>query len=286
MILKVGFSPCPNDTFIFAGMVHGFIDTEGLEIDPYLADVEELNTLAGNSVLDITKLSYHAFSQLLDQYQLLSSGSALGFGVGPLLVSSPPENGVKYTENELSEILEGPIAIPGKLTTAFYLLKLAFPRVLNVETTLFSEVENTILSGKCRAGLIIHENRFTYESKGLFKVMDLGEYWEKETGLPIPLGGIVVKKELEEELKLKLNRVLRRSIEFAFKNPDKVMPYVREHAQAMDDLVMRRHIELYVNGYTINLGELGIQAVKKMFQMSDEKKITENTQKKLFIIDS
>ncbi|MDB4062410.1 1,4-dihydroxy-6-naphthoate synthase, partial [Vicingaceae bacterium] len=205
--LTLGFSPCPNDTFIFDAMVQQKIDTEGLGFEVVLGDVEELNDKAFKQQLDITKLSYHAMAFCLNDYQLLHSGSALGSGVGPLLIARE-----KLSSEQINA---GKIAIPGKYTTANFLLSMAYPKAKNKQEVLFSEIEKMVLDGKVDAGLIIHENRFTYAEKGLEKIIDLGDFWEKESGGLIPLGGIVLRRSFDKELQQKVNRVLRRSIEFA-----------------------------------------------------------------------
>lgn len=275
MELSLGFSTCPNDTFIFDAMVNGRIDTEGLRFNLHLADVEELNQMAFSSSLDITKVSYHAFAYFSVAYQLLTAGSALGFGNGPLLISKQ-----KIYPDELSGLK---IAIPGKYTTANLLLSLAYPNLLYKKEYLFSDIEEVILSGEADAGLIIHENRFTYQSKGLKKIVDLGEYWEEETGLPIPLGGIVVKRSLPYELRLKLNRVLRRSVEYAMQNPNDSLPFVRKHAQAMDEEVMRNHIRLYVNDFSVDLGMKGREAINTLYGKSVEESICPPLQPSYFV---
>ena len=257
MKLTLGYSPCPNDTFIFDAMVHGKIDTEGLEFEVLHADVEELNRKAFNAELDITKLSYHAYAHLTEKYILLRSGSALGNNCGPLLVAA---RNIDKTEVENLSI-----AIPGKFTTANFLLSFAFPQAKNRIETLFSDIETAVLGGKVDLGVIIHENRFTYFERGLHKVMDLGEHWEKTTGLPIPLGGIVARRGFDKELLQKINRVLRRSLEYAFANPDASRDYVCANAQEMSYEVMQQHIQLYVNQYSLELGEKGIAAVENMF---------------------
>ena len=258
MKLSLGFSPCPNDTFIFDAMIHGKIDTEGLEFEVILGDVEELNQRAFRGDLDITKLSFHAFAHLIDTYCLLDAGSALGRNCGPLLIAKKPMN--------LSEINSGKIAIPGKYTTANFLLSLAYPEATNKEETLFSDIEGDVLAGKVNAGLIIHENRFTYQDKGLIKLMDLGEYWESTTGMPIPLGGIVAHRKLDVEVLETINRVLRKSVEYAFTNPKSALPYIRAHAQEMEEEVMYAHIELYVNDFSRDLGKEGKAAVQYLFE--------------------
>ena len=258
MKLTLGFSPCPNDTFIFDALVHHKIDTEGLEFEVIFADVEQLNKWAFQRKLDITKLSYNAFTHCVNDYALLDSGSALGNNCGPLLIKKP--NTILTKESK--------IAIPGKYTTANMLLNIAFPNHQNKVEILFSEIENKVLEGKVDAGLIIHENRFTYEDKGLEKVKDLGEFWEEETGLPIPLGGIVVKRELPLATQQKIDRVLRKSVEYAFANPNSSADYVKFHAQEMEKQVLDAHIALYVNNYSISLGEQGRKAVELLFEKS------------------
>lgn len=275
MKLSIGFSPCPNDTFIFGAMVHGLVDTEGLTFDVVMEDVEALNKQAFAGTLDITKLSYHAFAHLTEQYNLLNAGSALGSNCGPLLVAKQPMTP--------SEIENARIAIPGKMTTANFLLGLAFPNAHNRVETLFSSIEDSVLEGSCDAGLIIHENRFTYEQKGLVKLMDLGEFWESTTQLPIPLGGIVIRKTLPANIQQSVDRVIRKSIEFAFSQPDTLLPYIRLHAQAMEDLVMQAHIDLYVNQFSLDLGTIGKKAVSKLFDMASEKGILTIPENNFFV---
>ena len=263
MNLTLGFSTCPNDTFIFDAMVNGRIDTEGLRFKLHLADVEELNRLAFAAEIDISKVSYHAFAYLSDAYQLLTSGSALGFGNGPLLISKH-----KIYPDEVKELK---IAIPGKYTTANLLLSLAYPQLTQKLEYLFSDIEEVILSGEMDAGVIIHENRFTYRSKGLRKIVDLGELWEQQYGLPIPLGGIIVKRNLPEDIRHKVNRVLRRSVEYALQNPNDSLPFVRQHAQSMDESVMQSHIRLYVNDFSVDLGVKGREAIDTLYAKGAEK---------------
>tara|TARA_B110000459_G_scaffold145742_1_gene158794 strand:+ start:780 stop:1598 length:819 start_codon:yes stop_codon:yes gene_type:complete len=258
MKLTLGFSPCPNDTFIFDALVHQKIDTEGLLFDIVLADVEQLNMWALQGKLDITKLSYNAFVYCINDYVLLDSGSALGNNCGPLLIKKPNTILTKYSE----------VAIPGKYTTANMLLSIAFPDNQNKVETLFSEIENEVINGTVDAGLIIHENRFTYQNRGLVKVKDLGEFWEEETGLPIPLGGVVVKRRLHLAIQKKIERVLRKSVEYAFANPISSADFVKCHAQEMKKEVMDAHIALYVNDYSISLAEQGRKAVKLLFDKS------------------
>jgi len=263
MKISIGYSPCPNDTFIFDAIAHQKIDTEGLEFDIVLADVEALNRMAFAGALDVTKLSFHAFAHLLDRYALLDAGSALGNNCGPLLIARKPM--------AWDEVNTARIAIPGRYTTANFLLSLARPLATDKVEMLFSEVEEAVLQGTVDAGLIIHENRFTYAAKGLHKIADLGEYWETQTGMPIPLGGIVIRRELPAEVQQRFNRVLARSVAFALDNPRQTLPYVRAHAQEMDEAVMFQHIGLYVNDFTRDLGEKGHAAVQLLFDMARER---------------
>ena len=262
MKLTLGFSPCPNDCFIFDAMVHGKIDTEGLEFEVVMEDVEALNQKAFIGALDITKLSFHAFLYVQQNYILLKSGSALGFNCGPLLVSKHSTFNIQHSKLK--------IAIPGKNTTANFLLSLAYPEIKNKTEVVFSEIEQGVLDGKYDAGLIIHESRFTYEQKGLKKIMDLGEYWESLIHAPIPLGGIVARRSFNDETLQKINRIIRKSVEYAYANTPDVMPYVKAHAQEMSEDVMKKHIDLYVNKYSIDLRDTGTQAVSLLFNKAKE----------------
>jgi 1,4-dihydroxy-6-naphthoate synthase len=275
--LTLGFSPCPNDCFIFDAIVNRRIDTEGLEFDFRLDDVESLNRAAFSGEIDVTKLSYHAYAYCLDNYVLLDAGSALGRNCGPLLISKRLISFDEVSKDKLK------IAIPGKYTTANFLFSLAFPGAKGKTELVFSEIEAAVLSGQFDAGLIIHENRFTYEAKGLKKLADMGEYWESLTGLPIPLGGIVIKRSLPEAIKQKMNRVLKNSVAFAFANPEASMPYVRAHAQEMSEDVMKKHIALYVNEYSLALGETGKKAVETLFSKAQSAGLVESTGIDLFL---
>jgi len=259
MTLTLGFSPCPNDCFMFDAMVHKRIDLEGLDFDVRMADIEALNAAAFARQIDVTKLSFHAYAYCIGSYVLLDAGSALGRNCGPLLISK--------REISRDEVARGGvrIAIPGKYTTAHFLLSLAFPGATDKTELVFSEIERALLDGTFDAGLIIHENRFTYAAKGLKKIIDLGEYWESETGAAIPLGGIVVSRDLPEDVRQKVNRIMRRSVEYAFANRAASLPFVRANAQEMSDEVMYQHIDLYVNGYSIDLGPEGRRAVEVLF---------------------
>jgi 1,4-dihydroxy-6-naphthoate synthase len=260
MTLTLAFSPCPNDCFMFDALVHRRIDLEGLDFDVRLADVEALNKAAFAGDVDVTKLSYHAYAYCARDYVLLDAGSALGRNCGPLLISRRPLS----REDVASGALR--IAIPGRYTTANFLLGLAFPAARNRTELLFSDIERAVLDGRFDAGLIIHENRFTYAAKGLKKIVDLGEFWEGETGAPIPLGGIVVRRSLPEAVKQTVNRLVRRSVEYAFAHRSASLPYVREHAQEMSEQVMYQHIDLYVNDYSVDLGPDGRRAVELLFE--------------------
>ena len=255
--MNIGFSPCPNDTFIFDALVNNKLENSEL-LDVFMADVDELNRKALRADLDITKLSFGVLAEASNLYQVLDAGSALGFGCGPLLISKNP------IMPDASQINHLKIGIPGETTTANLLLSMAFPEAKNKVVMLFSEIEEAVLSGKIDAGLIIHENRFTYHERGLNKIIDLGEYWEKRTGLPIPLGCIVVKRTLPENQKKAIGKSIRNSVEFAFANREGTMHYVAEHAQEMSQDVMKQHIALYVNEYSISLGENGRAAISRL----------------------
>ena len=258
MIFTLGFSPCPNDTFIFDALIHHKIDTDGLEFKVTIADVEELNRKALEHTLDITKLSFHAFLYVKKNYTILNSGSALGDNCGPLLISK-----LAYNETEIPLLK---VAIPGKYTTANYLLSIAYPNLINKQEMHFSEIENAVLSGNVDAGVIIHENRFTYESKGLIKLLDLGEYWHNQTKMPIPLGGIAISKKFSLVIQQKINYLIKESIEFAFANPKSSIDFIKSQSQEMSDDVIQKHINLYVNNYSLDLGIKGKMAIELMFE--------------------
>lgn len=260
MNLTIGLSPCPNDTFIFDALLHGKIDTEGLKFIPRLEDVETLNMLARSGELDITKVSYGAVPRLIYHYRILDAGGALGQGVGPLLVS----NFLNNTE-DLNPAVHT-VALPGINTTAHLLFSMAFPEIRNKIFMPFHAIEDAILSGKVDAGVIIHENRFTYTEKGLKQLAELGDLWELKTGLPIPLGGILARRTYAVPLLHKINRVIRKSLEYAWENAEELPPFVKENAQEMSEEVMRKHIDLYVNKYSLALGSAGRAAVWKLLE--------------------
>ncbi|MBV7533278.1 1,4-dihydroxy-6-naphthoate synthase [Chitinophaga sp. sic0106] len=253
MNLTLGFSPCPNDTFIFDALVNNKINTDGFSFDTHLEDVETLNNWAIQGKLDVTKLSFAVYLKVRDQYDLLNSGSALGRGCGPLLISKEPMT--------LEDVKNKTIAIPGENTTANLLFSIAFPEAKNKKIMVFSEIENAVLNGEADAGVIIHENRFTYQLKGLKKVMDMGEYWEQTTGNPIPLGGIFIKKDIAPEKRAELDQLIHQSLQHAYSEYPVLSDYVKSHAQEMDEQVMRQHIDLYVNQFSLDLGEEGHRAV-------------------------
>lgn len=260
MNLSLGFSPCPNDTFIFDALVNGAIDTGGLRFDTRLEDVETLNQWAVQGKLDITKLSFAAGLKVADKYELLNSGSALGRGCGPLLIAREAAS--------LETVKNMKIAIPGAFTTANLLFSIAFPDAAHKQVMLFSDIEQAVLSGEADAGVIIHENRFTYQQKGLVKLIDLGEFWETQTGQPIPLGGIFIKKDIAADVRAKVDRLIHESLRHAYTQYPSLSPYVKSHAQEMDENVMRQHIDLYVNEFSLDLGEKGKEAVEKLKEMA------------------
>ena len=281
MKLSLGISPCPNDTYIFDAMIHGKIDMEGLEFTTRLEDVETLNHLAIESSLDITKVSYGVVFQLINAYRILEAGSALGKGVGPLFVSK----NIGYDkEIDPSKIT---VALPGINTTAHLLFSLAYPQINNKTFVPFHVIEDMVINSEVDAGVIIHENRFTYQQKGLNKLSDLGDVWEKRTGAPIPLGGILVRRSFDIEIAKKINRVIHRSLAFANENAYALPSFVTENAQEMSEEVMRNHIGLYVNEFSLTLGKEGRLAVLELVKASaalNQKAIPEGLN--LFLYDN
>lgn len=261
MKFTLGFSPCPNDTFIFDALVNNKIDTEGFEFDVQLEDVETLNQWALEGKLDITKLSFPAFFKSLEHYTLLNAGSAIGNGVGPLLITD------SKTELTSEEINQASIALPGKNTTANLLFSYAYPDANDKTFMLFSEIENALLNKQVDLGVIIHENRFTYHQKGLHKVLDLGEFWEEKMESPIPLGGIAINQSIKRSVALKINELIHKSLEFGFKNYPTINEYVKQHSQEMSEEVMRQHIDLYVNQFSLDIGEDGRNAIENLFEV-------------------
>jgi 1,4-dihydroxy-6-naphthoate synthase len=285
MRLSLAYSPCPNDTFAFHAMVHSLVDCEGLSFDVTLMDIENLNRGASTAHFDICKLSYSAYFHYTDSYVMLRSGSALGFNNGPLLVAkkgSPvflPDGTIDY-----NLILKCPVAIPGLMTTAALLLKFALPGIETTTPVLFSEIEGKVADGVFNSGVLIHETRFTYEKKGLSLIMDLGEYWQERSSMPVPLGGIAVRRNFDHDLQLKIGRVLRRSIEFALENPGESAGYIACNAQEMEYEVQRQHIEMFVNDFTLDITQKGEDAVKKLHQVWAQIFPSKENQMNLFIL--
>jgi 1,4-dihydroxy-6-naphthoate synthase len=275
MTLTLGFSPCPNDTFIFDAMIHNRIDTEGIHFDVIMEDVEALNQRAFRHELAVTKLSYHAFAYLVDTYALLESGSALGNGVGPLLIAKEAMS--------QEAVNQSVIAIPGKFTTANFLFSLAYPEAAQKQEIIFHDIENAVLDGRVGAGVIIHENRFTYQQRGLVKLMDLGAYWEEMTRMPIPLGGIVVRRDLPMSVQQKVERIMQRSVAYAFENPLASRAFVEKYAQEMEEKVRQQHIDLYVNSFTRGLGKEGRAAVETLFEKAATLKIIPSYARRIFL---
>jgi 1,4-dihydroxy-6-naphthoate synthase len=277
MKFTIGFSPCPNDTFIFDALINKKIDTEGFEFEAVLEDVQTLNNWAIEKRLDISKISYGVLPLVLNNYKVLNSGGALGKGVGPLLISA------REIENLSTAIESLDIVIPGINTTAHMLFLYAFPTAKNKRFLVFNEIEEAVLSGKADAGVIIHESRFTYQDKGLTKLMDLGEYWEKETGAPIPLGGIIVKNEIDKSVQQKVDRLIRKSLDYSFKNYPEISSYISQHSQEMSEDVMRKHIDLYVNNFSLNLGEEGKAAVHTLLDVYSKMHSTTYSRDEIFV---
>ncbi len=262
MKLTLGFSPCPNDTFIFDAMVNGAIDTKGITFDYVMEDVETLNIWAEQGKLDITKLSYNTFIHTASQYALLHSGSALGVGVGPLLIAKQPL--------DLANIADFKIAIPGVKTTANLLLSLAFPQAKNKTEVVFSDIEARVLTGEFDAGLVIHESRFTYAKRGLHKLIDMGDWWEQTTHAAIPLGGIVIQRSLGAEIAATVDSIIKESLAWSWARYPQLTSFVTDNAQEMEEDVMRKHIQLYVNDYTTDLGETGRKAITTLFEKAKQ----------------
>ncbi|HEY9342226.1 MAG TPA: 1,4-dihydroxy-6-naphthoate synthase [Hanamia sp.] len=275
MIYTLGFSPCPNDTFIFDALVNHKIDTGDFKFSVQLEDVETLNEMALNGKLDFTKISYGVLPMIAKNYKVLNSGSALGKGVGPLLISKAPV--------DFDEVENYTIAIPGENTTAHLLFSLAFPKAKNKIFKRYDEIEKAVLESEKVLGVIIHENRFTYMDKGLHKIVDLGNYWEEKTGLPIPLGGIVGKRNLDASILKRVDALIKKSIEYAFSNYPLITDYVKEHSQEMEPEVMKKHIDLYVNKFSINLGKEGKNAIQ---QFMDIYRSTRETLNQPVLLDS
>ena len=260
---EIGFSPCPNDTFIFDALVNHKIDTKGYTFKVHLQDVQTLNEWAIAGKLPFSKISYGVWPLVKNNYALLNSGGALGKGVGPLLVYKED----KTLPGSRPDASTMRVAIPSANTTAHLLFSLAFPKVTNKEFLVFNEIENAVLNGKVDAGVIIHENRFTYADKGLNKWLDLGTYFEETFNAPIPLGGIIARNDINANEIAIVDDLIKQSVRYAFANSYDILPeYVKCHSQEMSEQVMRQHIDLYVNDFTIDMGDTGRKAIAQLEQ--------------------
>ncbi len=275
--LNIGFSPCPNDTFIFDALINKKIDLGGIEYQPFIRDVEELNRNAFSSVLPVTKLSFHAYAPVANDDYLLRSGGALGRGCGPILIANDIDI---LSKKELKDLA---VAIPGKFTTANFLLSMAYPDLLNKKEMIFSDVESAVLNGTVDLGLIIHENRFTYEARDLKKIRDLGEFWEQTTGDPIPLGAIVISRHLPPDIIKQVQHSLKESVEFALREPGSSKEYVKKYSQELDDKVIESHIELYVNQFSVDIGEEGERAIRSLYRIAEEREVISNMRSDIFV---
>ncbi len=263
MMLSLAFSPCPNDTFIFHALTQGLVEEKGVEFDtPQLADVETLNTWAFEGKFDVTKLSFHALGHVLDKYVLLDSGSALGRGCGPLLVAK---------QGRSIDLSKAVIAIPGKYTTAAMLLELYAPCPVKTKVLVFDQIMTAVEKDEVDAGVIIHESRFTYHQHGLSCLQDLGQWWEESTGNPIPLGGIAAKRSLGQEKIDQIEKLIKDSVQYAFKHPEVSREYIQQHAQEMNTDIIASHIGLYVNSFSKSLGSEGHRAVEHFLELGREK---------------
>lgn len=275
MEITLGFSSCPNDTYTFDALIHKKIDTKGIDFKVVVADVQELNRRAFIGDLQMTKLSYFAYAQVYKNYQILDAGSALGFANGPLFIC---KKGNEQNINSLSRIL-----VPGKETTANLLFSMAYPEYTNKQECLFSEIESKIMNGEADAGVIIHENRFTYAERGFAKLRDLGSFWEEKTHTPIPLGAITIRRDVPEDLKLTINQLLRESIEYANAHPQESNSFIHEYAQAIEDDVLKKHIALFVNDFSLSLGEQGMHAIETLYENAYKQGIITSKPEQIFL---
>lgn len=272
----LGYSPCPNDTFIFYALAHNKIDTGGMSFKEILLDVETLNQKALSAELDITKVSFHAYAYLRNKYSLLRSGGAMGTGCGPLLVARD--------KTSMTALRGKKIAIPGRLTTAFLLLQLYDPALAeDIVVMPFDKIMEAVMSGNADAGLIIHESRFTYPAYGLFEITDLGKWWETETGLPIPLGCVIAKKTLGGNIIRDIEALTRKSVEYAFSHREETNNYIKTYAQELADEVIAQHIKLYVSGYSVDFGDKGLAAGEELFSRAEKKGIIPRGVKNVFV---
>ncbi len=275
MKINIGISPCPNDTFIFFGLLSGKIDTCGIEFTPVITDVEKLNQHALRGDLEITKLSYHVFYKVVEKYCILNSGSAIGHANGPILVSKR-----KIYPDEIPQVS---IAIPGVNTTANLLLSLAWPNAKKRKEYLFSDIEDAVLSEEQEAGILIHEKRFTYAERGLKKIIDLGELWEQQSGLPIPLGGIAASRNIDKKTLQSIQEMIRKSIEYAYKNSEPCMAFIKQYSDEKNNDIIHKHIDLFVNNYSLDMGNEGRKAVTELYKQSCKKGLIENYREDIFI---
>lgn len=273
--LQIHFTPCPNDTFMFFALVHGIVDSGSFNFIIHLADIEELNQLAFQGIPDVTKISIAAFPAMSENYELLTAGAAVGYENGPLVVSRK-----KLYPDELHDAV---IAIPGENTTANLLLTMLFPAVRRKKVFLFSEIEEAVLDGEADAGLLIHETRFTYQEKGLRLVCDLGKEWEARKGVPVPLGGIAIRRSLDRNIRRKFNQLLEESIRIARKYPREPLDYMKKHAQELQEDVIYRHVHLYVNSFSEVLGEEGKRAIETLLEEGFKIGLLPGIKKPLFL---
>jgi 5,8-dihydroxy-2-naphthoate synthase len=273
--LSLGYSPCPNDTFIFYALTHGRVALPEFKIAERLEDVETLNQLARCGTLELTKISYHAFGHLRDRYVLLRSGGALGRGCGPLVIARQP--------GSMANLRGKTLAIPGELTTANLLLQLYAEGFEQVRAMPFDRIMPAVANGSVAAGVIIHESRFTYQQFGLHKIIDLGAWWEAETGSPIPLGGILARRDLGSETIRTVERAIAASLDYAWQHPEEPRNYIRQHAQELDDEVIDQHIGLYVNDFSRALGPEGVAAVTTLFEKAESRGLIPTSYLPLFV---
>ena len=272
MNLSLGYSPCPNDCFIFYALAHGKV-TPDIKWGIRLEDVEALNQMARQAILEVSKISYHAYAYLMNDYVMLPAGGALGKGVGPLIV----------TKEKLESLSKKRVAIPGGLTTANLLLKLSQPDDINIVTLRYDQIMPAVAKGEVDAGLIIHESRFTYQEQGLQKFLDVGQWWESTTGHLLPLGGIIAKRSLGTETLQRINAAIRESLDYAYHYPEQTKEYVAKYAQEMSQEVRQKHIGLYVNEYSLDVGEAGRNAVKELFKRAEARGIIPKIERVLFL---
>ncbi len=275
MKLKIAISSCPNDTFMFDALLNKKIDTKGYDFDLHVADVEELNSMAIDGKCDVTKISFHTFFNVADKYQLLRSGAALGENCGPLIVAKK-----NYSIDGVSNLH---VAIPGEKTTAKLLMDYFFGRSIKYKTMIFSDIESAVIDETCDAGLIIHETRFTYAERGLCLIADLGSLWETKLKLPIPLGGIVIKRNIDDKIKADMNDILRNSILYAFDNPESSRDFIKKHSIEQDENIIQQHINLYVNDYSKDIGNLGKKAVYELYDKYKVINFCNNKKEALFV---